>query len=188
MRMDPDDESDDMGRFDSDPGDLENGALEGADGDSDSCDDSEEHQGPDSAEPEAPPPSLNLAVMMMTQHLFWVDPLRRVDWMMLLVMILILGVSRPLKVSLTRDLWAQSLIQQKMSPGPLGSVMVLPENGKTWRGSTKQKAKIGLLFGMGNGPSSAFPRLPPMPQSGDEDDQGTTPAKRGRDYLNVPPI
>lgn len=40
----------------------------------------------------------------------------------------------------------------------------------------------------GNGPSSAFPRLPPMPQSGDEDDQGTTPAKRGRDYLNVPPI
>ena len=57
MRMDPDDESDDMGRFDSHPGDLENGALGGADGDSDSCDDSEEHQGPDSAEPEAPPPS-----------------------------------------------------------------------------------------------------------------------------------
>lgn len=184
MRMDPDDESDDMGRFDSDPGDLENGALEGADGDSDSCDDSEEHQGPDSAEPEAPPPSLNLAVMMMTQHLFWVDPLRRVDWMMLLVMILILG--------------AEGIIDK----GPMSPESDSTENESRspWEcdGTTRKWKDLKRVYKAegkdwppvwdGNGPSSAFPRLPPMPQSGDEDDQGTTPAKRGRDYLNVPPI
>ncbi len=192
MPMDPDDESDmggsdhgDLGGADGhldDASDSENGALDGADGDSD---DGEEHQGPDSAEPEAPP--LSPASSCHDDDTT-----------------LVLGGS-PEKDRLNDvagdDSGDESPAETGfIDKGPMSPVSDSTDNesrspwecdGTTrkWKDLKRAYKKEGKAWPPvwdGNGPSSAFPRLPPMPESDDEDDQGITPAKRSRDYLNVP--